>query len=211
MESSKNKQAVAIVCGGEINNTQWLKQQLSCYRFIIAADSGYDKCIACGFTPHLIIGDLDSVTANIPNNINLLTFPSRKDKTDFMLCLEYCCQQGYNNISVFGAWGGRVDHSLGAIFSLLEISKFNIFPKLITENSTAFITSKDCAIPKNKGYVSLFALGDNVEGLSLNGFDYPLKDATLLCCSPLGVSNKIVDSVGKITFKKGNLLVIIQD
>lgn len=211
MESSKNKQAVAIVCGGEINNTEWLKQQLSCYQFIIAADSGYDKCIACGFTPQLIVGDLDSVTANIPDNINLLTFPSRKDKTDFMLCLEYCAGQGYDDISVFGAWGGRVDHSLGAIFSLLEISKFNIFPKLVTESSTAFITSKSCTITKNNGYVSLFALGDKLEGLTLKGFDYPLNDATLQCCSPLGVSNKIVSSVGEITFNKGNLLVIIQD
>ena len=211
MESSKNKQAVAIVCGGEINNIEWLKEQLSRYQIIIAADSGYDKCIACGFTPQLIVGDLDSVTANIPNNINLLTFPSRKDKTDFMLCLEYCAEHRYDNISVFGAWGGRIDHSLGAIFSLLEISEFNIFPKLLTENSTVFIASKSCVIPRNKGYVSLFALGDKVDGLSLNGFDYPLKNATLQCCSPLGVSNKIVDSIGKITFKNGKLLVIIQD
>ncbi len=211
MECSKNKQTVAIVCGGEINNIEWLKHQLGCYNLIIAADSGYDKCVKCGITPQLIVGDFDSVSFQIPHDIKCLTFPSRKDKTDFMLCLEYCKEQQYENVTVFGAWGGRIDHSLGAIFALLEISKHNLYPKLVTENSTVFIVSNSCAIPKNNGYASIFALGEDAIGLTLKGFDYPLNNATLKSCSQLGVSNKIIDAVGEISLKQGKVLVVLQD
>ena len=211
MECSKNKQAVAIVCGGEINNTEWLMRQLSCYNLIIAADSGYDKCIKCGITPQLIVGDFDSVSAHIPQDIKRLTFPSRKDKTDFMLCLEYCKEQHYENVTVFGAWGGRIDHSLGAVFALLEIAEHNLYPRLVTENSTVFVACEDCAIPKNNGYASIFALGEDAKGLTLKGFDYTLNNATLKCCSQLGVSNKIIDNVGEISLKQGKLLVVLED
>lgn len=205
------KQIIAIVCGGKIQSYNWLKKNLMRSNFIIAADSGYDKCLKCEIKPDLIIGDFDSVESTVDDLIPKITFPARKDKTDFMLCLDYCKEQNYKDISVFGAWGGRADHSLGAVFALLEASKNRIYPKILTEKSEMFIVDKTCIIPKNKGYVSVFALEKAAKGVTLQGFDFPLKNAKLECCSQLGVSNKIIDEYGKIEVKNGKLLIVIQN
>lgn len=211
MEHTKTKQSVAIVCGGEISDFAWFKNQMQNYDYIIAADSGYDKLADCGITPNIAIGDFDSITYEIPQTIERYTFPSKKDKTDFMLALEFCAKKEIFNVDVFGALGGRIDHSLGAIFAILEIKSQNVNATLITEKTKVFIVSDNCKIAKKQGYVSLFALGADAIGVTLCGFEYPLINATLKCCTQIGVSNKIIDDIGEISVKKGNLLVIIQN
>ncbi len=212
MEHTKAKQGVAIVCGGKIENFEWFKQIIQNYNYIIAADSGYDILNRCGVVPNVIIGDFDSVTANIPSHIPCVTFPVKKDETDFMLALQYCADNGFTDLDVFGALGGRIDHSLGAIFALMEIKKEgNVSANLITQNCKAFIVNDYCEIKKNNGYVSVFALGKDALGVTLNGFEYPLNNAELKCCSSLGVSNKIIDDIGSITVDNGCLLIVIQN
>ena len=211
MERTKTKQNVAIVCGGEVTDFVWLKEQLHKYQYIIAADSGYDKLVKCGVIPQVAIGDFDSSKCNIPSTITRYTYPAKKDKTDFMLSLEFCAENGFYNVDVFGALGGRIDHSLGAIFAVLEIKQQNVSASLITESCKAFVVNDNCKIPKNDGYVSLFAIGSDVKGVTLKGFEYPLDNATLSCCTQIGVSNKIIANVGEINLENGNLLVIIQN
>lgn len=211
MEHTKTKQNVAIVCGGEIVDFAWLKEQMQNYDYVIAADSGYDRLADCGIVPDIAIGDFDSTTRVIPQSVERYTFPSKKDETDFMLALKFCAKKGIFNVDVFGALGGRIDHSLGAIFAVLEIKSQNVNATLITEKSKAFIVNDSCEILNSQGYVSLFALGSDAEGVTLSGFEYPLNNETLNCCTQIGVSNKIVENIGKISVKNGNLLVIIQN
>ncbi len=211
MEHTKTKQNVAIVCGGEIVDFAWFKEQMQNYDYVIAADSGYDRLADCGIVPNIAIGDFDSTTRVIPQSIERYPFPSKKDKTDFMLALEFCAKNEMLNVDVFGALGGRIDHSLGAIFAILEIKSQKVNATLITEKSTAFIVNDSCEIVNSQGYVSLFALGSDAKGVTLSGFEYPLNNATLSCCTQIGVSNKIIDNQGKISVENGNLLVIIQN
>ena len=57
-------------------------------------------------------------------------------------------------------------------------------------------------------YVSLFPMGETVEGLTLEGFKYPLKDYTFEGFNTLGISNEIVDDIAKITVNEGQYIVI---
>lgn len=57
-------------------------------------------------------------------------------------------------------------------------------------------------------YVSLLPFTPSVEGLTLSGFHYNVKNFTLTCGKALGVSNEIEDEIAQITFRKGLLLVI---
>ena len=57
--------------------------------------------------------------------------------------------------------------------------------------------------------VSVFAFDPSGSGVTLEGFKYPLKNANLFSHYPVGVSNEIIASQGKITVKKGTLLIII--
>ena len=59
-----------------------------------------------------------------------------------------------------------------------------------------------------KGYLSLFAVGGEVSGVTLTGLKYPTKDAVLTSDFPLGVSNEFTGVPASISFSKGTLLVV---
>ena len=59
-----------------------------------------------------------------------------------------------------------------------------------------------------KGYISLFAVGGNVEALSIKGLKYELENYTLKSEFPLGVSNEFTGKCAEITFNSGTLMII---
>ena len=57
-------------------------------------------------------------------------------------------------------------------------------------------------------YISLLPLTAAVKGITLDGFQYPLIDATLEMGQSLGISNKLQADTGSITIGEGLLLII---
>lgn len=206
---AKGKINTAIVCGGEIKNIEWLKAELKKSEFIIAADSGYDYCLKADISPDILIGDFDSVEGKIDEKIAKISLPSKKDKTDFEVCLDYCIDEKINVARVFGASGGRPGHSLAAIFAALKAFKNGLEIKLVSENNEMFFANNEVEIFKDKPYISIFALEKNAV-VSLYGFEYPLESFELENCSPLGVSNEIIGEKGIIKVSSGNILVIAE-
>ncbi len=213
MESKQESKIInrcAIVCGAPIKNYSWFSGEIADYDFIIAADSGYDHLIKIGVAPDILIGDLDSIDG-APSDIETIKYPKKKDITDFSASLKYCLQKGFNDVDVYAAWGNRAGHSVAAVFTMLQYSNKGMNIRIITENSIMFIVNRNCVIPRNEGYVSIFPLGDTATGVCLKGFEYPLNEYDFESCSPLGVSNRIIDDFGEISLKHGNLLVIIEN
>ena len=210
---SKQKQEVinnsAIVCGAPIENNEWFLEEIYKHDFIIAADSGYDHLKNVDVVPNVLIGDMDSIST-VPQNIELHKFPTKKDKTDFAICLDFCLENGISQVDVYGAWGRRADHSICAVLTMLQYAKKGLEIRMLTETSEMFILFDKCNIPHNDGYVSVFPLEASAEGVTLKNFEYPLDNCDLDCCSPLGVSNSIPGEDGEISLKNGSLLVIIQ-
>ena len=200
----------AVVCGALIENKSWFAKKISGYNFIIAADSGYDHLNSVGITPNVLIGDMDSIS-NVPTGIECFKYPAKKDLTDFAICLEYCFNNGIDSLDVYGAWGDRVDHSMAAVLTMLQYSKKGLNIRFINDTSELFVVFDKCRLPKNQGYVSVFALDGDAYGVTLKNFEYPLENFTLEHCSPLGVSNCIIGDFGEISVKNGNLLVIVQN
>ena len=62
--------------------------------------------------------------------------------------------------------------------------------------------------PRNT-LVSVFCHGNEAHGVTLEGLQYPLHDASLCCDIPLGVSNHYVGEHPKISVREGTLLVIV--
>lgn len=58
------------------------------------------------------------------------------------------------------------------------------------------------------GNLSVFAMGDAAQGVSIQGAYYSLQNGTLTCGFPLGVSNHFTGSEAEISVKNGSLLVI---
>jgi thiamine pyrophosphokinase len=58
------------------------------------------------------------------------------------------------------------------------------------------------------GYISVFCMGADCAGITLQGLKYPMTDGSLTAGFPLGVSNQFTGERASVAVKAGSLLVI---
>jgi thiamine pyrophosphokinase len=114
-----------------------------------------------------------------------------------------------DSIFIWGALGGRIDHTLANVFLLCKGQEKGIKTYLIDEYGEAFVLDKETSFINEAGKtVSLLALSPEVTGINLTGFLYPLKEGTLVMGDSRGISNVINDARAGISVRQGKLLVI---
>ena len=103
-------------------------------RFVISADSGYNKCTKLGIKPDLIIGDFDS--SDVPDtDIKTIILPVRKDDTDTFFAVKYAIKQGFNDLVILGGIGSRFDHTYCNVLALNYCFERNVKAVLINKNN----------------------------------------------------------------------------
>ena len=104
--------------------------------FIIAADKGFRYLQNLGITPDLVIGDFDSL-GHTPSGRNIIVLPCEKNDTDMGAAVAEGVERGYKNFILYGATGGRPDHTLANIqlISLLSSRGMNA---IIDARETSF-------------------------------------------------------------------------
>ncbi len=178
---------------------------------IYCADGGANHLEALGIFPLEIWGDLDSVTKEIiekyrNNNVRIKKFPKDKDYTDGELILQHISKLNYNEIIIIGGLGGRIDHLLT---NLNLIFKFKNL-KFVTEKERIFSIEKKAELTGLRGKtISFVPFSEKVEGLTLEGFKYPLNKYILHQGDSICMSNIAVDDICKVTFDTGKLMGII--
>ena len=198
----------AIIIGGGSCNKN-IKEYILSGDFIVCADSGYDNAKYLGIVPDLVIGDMDSIVSAVPSGTEIVTAPVQKDETDSMLCVNILAERGFDNILLFGALGGRPDHSFANITLLLYAAKKGIHLEIVHELSHMFIIDSKTEISGNKGDTfSLFALGGDAHGITAKGLFYPLDNETLYADNPRGVSNELLENKASVSVGNGYLLAI---
>jgi len=207
---------IIIISGGRFGDPIFFKKKIAEIgaSLIIVCDGGVRHLQKLGIKPDVIIGDMDSIEPTqlksySAQGVKIIKYPANKDFTDTELALDYALNLKPTAIYIWGALGGRLDHTLANVFLLCKGQKAGIKTYLIDEYCETFIMNKEAAFVDAKGVtVSLFALSPKVEGLSLSGFVYPLKNAVLTMGESLGISNIINKAHAKISVRDGNLLVI---
>lgn len=177
--------------------------------FVIAADGGYGTLTARGTDMDLVVGDFDSMGSR-PDHPKVVDLPVEKDDTDTMAAIRLGWDRGYRTFRLYGGTGGRVDHTLANLQSLVWLSVRGGRGFLVGEDWTAAaITDGSLAFSADhRGTLSVFCQGDRAEGVTLEGLKYSLKNAVLTCDFPLGVSNSFAGAESRVTVGKGTLLVI---
>lgn len=166
---------------------------------------------ALGIFPLEIWGDLDSVTKEIiekyrNNKVRIKKFPKDKDYTDGELILQHISKLNYDEIIIIGGLGGRIDHLLT---NLNLIFKFKNL-KFVTEKERIFSIEKKAELTGLRGKtISFVPFSEKVEGLTLEGFKYPLNKYILHQGDSICMSNIAVDDICKVTFDTGKLMGII--
>ena len=178
--------------------------------FLIAADGGLRHLARWGLKADLLVGDLDSLEA-APEGIPRKTFPREKDATDLSLALDEAMERGHAHIIITGAWGGRPDHAVGNLQLLAKAARLGVHAKMLCGEFAATAIAGGSALRlRGSGTVSVFAWDGQAGGVSIQGLQYPLENATLQNDTPLGVSN-FLNGEGIITLEHGTLLVFWQE
>ena len=193
-----------IFCAGEFHG---LVEPICAEDYIIAADGGLRHTEHLSITPHLILGDFDSLD-HIPENA--VVFPVEKDDTDAMLAVKAGLEKGYRQFVFYGALEGpRLDHTMANLQTLSYLNKHGATAKLVgkTQIATAISDSSLTFPATAKGTLSVFAAGGIATGVTLKGLKYPLENATLTPDFPLGVSNQFMGIAAEVSVQKGSLFI----
>lgn len=179
----------------------------------IAVDRGVEHLLTYNINPDFIIGDFDSVSPSLKAMIKERThnqFPAEKDETDLEIAIVYALKENPDIIKIYGATGGRLDH---------ELVNLQLLLKSIDSPTTIFIIDHKNKITlkrpgsyrlakSNYKYISFLSLYESIEGLTLQGFKYPLNNATLSNGSSLCISNELILNSGTYSFSCGILIVV---
>ena len=194
-----------IFCAAEFDT---LAEPIARGDYVIAADGGFSHVQKLGLEPDCVLGDFDSL-GYVPDHAKL--FPVEKDDTDAMLAARRGLELGYREFYFYGALDGpRLDHT---------VSNFQTLQFLADHGARGYLIGKDYIVTVIKeetvefpaeaeGILSLFCLGPDAEGITLENLHYPLENGRLTSGFPLGVSNHFVGKKAVISVKNGSLLVL---
>lgn len=181
--------------------------------YVICADNGLEHARNLGLSPNLIVGDFDSCDLEQFSVVEheLIRYPSEKDDTDTMIAVKEGIHRGLKEFIFLGCLGGRIDHTIANIQSLLYLRENGCNGTLIDENHRIFLLCDESAeVAGIPGFhLSVFSLSERCEGVTLERVKYPLKDALLTNSFPLGISNEFLTDSARVTIKKGCALVIL--
>lgn len=204
-----------IIGNGDIKNYNLLKKYLALDNIsIICCDGGLRHVFNLNIIPNYAIGDFDSAPIDIINyykekKILFLKFPTKKDKTDMEIALDFAIEKQANEVFIFGGIGSRFDHTLANAHILVLALKKGITASLINENNIIRIIDREININGKKGdLISLIPLTTEVEGVTTNNLEYELNNYTLKIGSSMGVSNVFREDNIYIKINKGLLFVI---
>ena len=205
---------VVIVANGIIEDHTGSRMIAEMADLLLCADGGARHVLQWGMTPHVVIGDMDSLDdetlARLASaGVELVRHPAQKDATDLELALEWGIDSGATEITILGALGGRMDHVLGNIL-LLAHPRLAGIPARIHGNDEWLTLVRDrLTILGNLGdTVSLLPLCAEVTHVTTTGLEYPLQDESLRYSFSRGISNRLIEREATITLGEGLLLVV---
>lgn len=194
-----------IFCAAEFDS---LLEPVAPEDFVIAADGGLVHTEALGLQPREILGDFDSL-GYTPRDARV--YPVEKDDTDAMLAIRRGLSRGFREFILYGSLDGpRLDHTVANFQALQYLCDHGAWGCLVGQRYlVTAVKNGGLLFPAEAvGTVSVFCLGADAEGVTLENLHYPLNNGTLTAGFPLGVSNHFTGKPAKITVQKGSLLVL---
>ncbi|HJC64825.1 MAG TPA: thiamine diphosphokinase [Candidatus Blautia merdavium] len=207
-----------LLCGGCMEE-DFVKQALEKIQpdCVIGIDKGLEFCYRNQIVPQYILGDFDSIDRQVlayyenQEEIPVKRYQPEKDASDTRIGLELALKLKSTRIFLLGATGGRLDHYMANLQSLLVPLKYGAQAWILDPQNAVTVLDRGRKIRRQElpgKYVSFFSMGDRVEGITLTGFKYPLTDYTLNNDDGIAVSNELAREEAEVSFTKGRLLMI---
>lgn len=184
---------------------------------LVGVDGGAATLAALGVLPHVVTGDGDSLGEAARNDLakrgaRIVPTPDQ-NVTDLDKAMAYVLETGARVVRVFGATGGRLDHTYSALSALLKHARAcpDADVRLVDEWGETFaptgpVTLSGSDLPGR--VLSLVALGP-VSDIRTTGVRWPLSGESLAPGVRDGTLNVVTETVVTIRAGTGDLLVLL--
>ena len=207
-----------IITGGPID-LGFARSYLSGEGFdrVIAVDRGLNAAWALGIVPDVIVGDFDSADpaalADFRRREHIVweVHQPEKDDTDTELAIKRAAAMGAGYIVLLGATGGRLDHLLGNIHLLYPCLQRGVEACILDPGNKLYLIDGERRFKRREvwgTYISFLPLTEEVKGITLRGFKYPLTDKDIAIGTSLCISNELAADETVITLQDGVLIVV---
>lgn len=196
------------VLGGQDVDDRVFKFWAQSSDILVVADAGADLALRHGVTPHAIIGDLDSVSAEaLASGADIYKFDD-ENTTDCDKLLAWVWSQGYRSITLIGVEGDRLDHVLSTLSSCAR-SPLRI--QLVLRDGVGLILKPGehelTGVPGQR--ISMLPIGV-AESFSAEGVRWPVHETDFSLDRSLSVSNEFASPQATLRFTSGALLAVIE-
>lgn len=208
----------AVVVAGGLPHPRDV-EQLTDADLLVAADAGACWLEEIGFTPDLLVGDLDSVGEALAERlaaagVTIERHAPDKDASDAELALSRAVEAGADQVIVLGALGGeRLDHELANLLLLADPAWCGAVRdlRIVRGGTTVRVLhgAERLALEGVPGdLVTLLPLRGDAEGVTTSGLAYALDDEPLRFGRSRGLSNVVKRPKASVRLESGTLLVI---
>jgi len=205
----------AVFLNGSPDPPDLLRRVAARADLVVAADGGALHALAAGIVPELVVGDMDSLGDEGTRRIeaggaSLERHPAKKDKMDGHLAVLAARKRGATDLDLLCATGGRP----GAVFALphllLAAERMGVRATVVAGWGEMFVVeSGSRTVAGGPGEsVSVFPVSGAAEGVTLEGFEYPLEGATVEAGDTVGFHNELLGEGARVAVNDGALLVI---
>jgi thiamine pyrophosphokinase len=203
-------QALIIANGAQPSNDTLciLAAQAGC---IVCADGGANAARRAGVLPHEIVGDFDSVRPAVLAYYSKrgvgIRHESGQDDTDLEKALRVVLQRGARSVTITGATGNMLDHSIGNL-SILSRYAHHFEISLVDSHFLIDIITRPRRFTSTPGQrVSIVPLYE-AHGVRFRGLLYPLPGGSLASGENEGTCNEATGVVFSVSLTSGILMVM---
>jgi thiamine pyrophosphokinase len=183
---------------------------------VIAADGGAVALERWGITPHLVVGDLDSLGFEKADELGrrgtkVIPFPAEKDQSDLELAVRYALETGADDVVLVGVFGGRIDHLLANATLLADPAYRGRGVRAVhggTHVRTVYAGEQVSIASPVGTTVTLLPVRGDATGVRTRGLRYPLTAETLHFGRSRGLSNVVSSHPASVSIEQGELLLI---
>jgi thiamine pyrophosphokinase len=205
----------AIFLNGPPDSVGLLRRVAGRADLVIAADGGARYALETGVVPDLVVGDMDSLGEELAREVQrrgafLERHPVRKDKMDGQLAVLAARERGATVADLLCAVGGRPAALFAVPHILLAAERIGLRSTVVADRGQMFVVEAGYRMVEGvqEDSISIFPLSGPAAGVTLEGMEYPLENASLEPGDTLGFHNELIGTEARVSVGEGAILVI---
>jgi len=209
-----------VITGGRLD-LAFARSFLERERFdrIVAVDGGLEEAEALGLIPDYVVGDFDTVERSVRERFEKMPHivwkchRPEKNETDTELARSLVLTLGCGRVVFLGATGGRLDHMMANIDVLYACMQKGVEAWIVDSQNRLYLLDEGKTFCRDElwgKYVSFLPYTEQVFGITLTGFKYPLVKKNIRRGEEAGlcISNEVIEETGRITFDEGVVICV---